>query len=65
MNEYDQFRVLLSQKKRSNFEIFAESKCYFKTFHRRRLMRGNGLVSDKIFFEADTGPDREPMKFPL
>ena len=27
-------------------------------------MRVNGLVSDKIYFEADTVPDREPVKFP-
>ena len=26
-------------------------------------MRVNGLVRDKIFFEADTGPNREPVKF--
>ena len=37
---------------------------YFKTFPQRQsLMKVNGLVSDKIYFEADTGPDREPVKF--
>ena len=30
---------------------------------RRSLMRVNGLVSDTIYFEADEGPDREPVKF--
>ena len=27
------------------------------------ISRVNGLVSDQIYFEADTGPDREPVKF--
>ena len=37
---------------------------YFKTFpQRQRLMGVNGLVSDKIYFEADTGQDREPVEF--
>ena len=37
---------------------------YFKTFRQRqRLMRVNGLVSDKIYFEADTRLHWEPVKF--
>ena len=35
---------------------------YFKTFL-HRLMRGNGLVGDKIYFEANAVPDWEPVKF--
>ena len=27
-------------------------------------MRGSGLVGDKIYFEADAGPDKKPVKFP-
>ena len=27
-------------------------------------MKGNGLVGDKIYFEADVAPDREPLNFP-
>ena len=28
-------------------------------------MKGNGLLGDKIYFEADAGPDQEPLKFPV
>ena len=27
-------------------------------------MKGNDLVCDKIYFETDAGPDREPVMFP-
>ena len=30
-----------------------------------RLMRDNGLVVDKIYFEADAVPDQEPVEFPV
>ena len=36
----------------------------FNTFpQRRRLMKGNGLVGNKNYFEADVRPDRGPTKF--
>ena len=36
----------------------------FKYFpQRQRLIKGNDLVGDKIYFEEDAGPDWEPVKF--
>ena len=38
-----------------NFEMFPK---------RGKLVIGNSLVGNKYDFEADAGPDQEPVKFP-
>ena len=35
------------------------------TSTKTELMKGNGLVGDKIYFETDAGPDCEPVEFPV